>query len=180
MCVVRWSWDLTEERNWERIYQFIGGARKGKGWIQGSDLVDNSVPLVLSPRAFALLRLVRRESNADAIWSILDMSAPSHDTWDDIINVIVQLKRDRDWGRSIMVIWFLKFTFVANMLVLLCVIMWCIVVPGTILRHSDTNFWNECLIAQILYPPTSFSMLDFIKEIRFEYTSKGSRISRHI
>ena len=62
------------------------------------------MPLVLSPRAFALLRLVRRESDADAIWSILDMSAPSHDTWDDIINVIVQLKHDHDWGRSIMVI----------------------------------------------------------------------------
>ena len=85
------------------MYLIIGGARKSKGWIQGTDLVDNSVPLVLSPRAFSLLKLVRRESTADAIWDLLNMSSPSHDAWDDIINVIMQLKRDCDWARTIMV-----------------------------------------------------------------------------
>eukprot|EP00250_Pteridium_aquilinum_P007340 c17085_g1_i1 orf=699-1937(-) len=88
-----------------------GGARKSRGWIHGTDLVDDSVPIVLSSRAFALAKLVRQETSREAIWKILDLSSPTHDTWDDIINVIVQLKRERDWLHAIQIgEWILETT----------------------------------------------------------------------
>ncbi|PWZ21937.1 Pentatricopeptide repeat-containing protein [Zea mays] len=74
-----------------------GGAIKGRGWKYGSGFVDGVFP-VLSPMAQDVLELVQtRGTDAASVWESLDKIPQAHDLWDDIVNVAVQLRLNRQW-----------------------------------------------------------------------------------
>ncbi|XWS16027.1 hypothetical protein CRYUN_Cryun34aG0051000 [Craigia yunnanensis] len=69
---------------------------EGQGWKYGSGFVDGVFP-VLSPIAQQILDFVQKEVDADRVWGSLDNLSPSHTTWDDLINVAVQLRLNKKW-----------------------------------------------------------------------------------
>lgn len=75
---------------------YIGGSLRGKGWKYGSGFVDGIFP-VLSPTAQQILRFVQREVDSNTIWDAFDSLPPTHATWDDLINVSVQLRLNKKW-----------------------------------------------------------------------------------
>ncbi|KAH0451531.1 hypothetical protein IEQ34_018830 [Dendrobium chrysotoxum] len=74
----------------------IGGSLRGRGWKYGSGFVDGVFP-VLSPMAQQILEYVRKEVDADKIWASLDSLPPTHNLWDDLVNVAVQLRFIKQW-----------------------------------------------------------------------------------
>jgi len=77
-------------------YRHAGGAIKGRGWKYGSGFVDGVSP-VLSPMAQDILEFVQKGTDVAKIWESLDKIPPAHDLWDDIVNVAVQLRLNRQW-----------------------------------------------------------------------------------
>jgi myo-inositol-1(or 4)-monophosphatase len=73
-----------------------GGAIKGRGWKYGSGFVDGVFP-VLSPMAQDILEFVQKGTDVANIWESLDNIPQAHDLWDDIVNVAVQLRLNRQW-----------------------------------------------------------------------------------
>ena len=73
-----------------------GGAIKGRGWKYGSGFVDGVFP-VLSPMAQDILEFVQKGTDVNNIWESLDNIPQAHDLWDDIVNVAVQLRLNRQW-----------------------------------------------------------------------------------
>ncbi|XP_019242241.1 PREDICTED: pentatricopeptide repeat-containing protein At2g35130-like, partial [Nicotiana attenuata] len=78
------------------------GSLRGRGWKYGSGFVDGIFP-VLSPIAQQILTFVKKERDPERIWSSLDTLRPTNDTWDDIINVAVQLRINKQWDLIILV-----------------------------------------------------------------------------
>ncbi|KAA3479098.1 pentatricopeptide repeat-containing protein [Gossypium australe] len=72
------------------------GSLRGQGWKYGSGFVDGVFP-VLGPIAQQILDFLQQEVDADRVWSSLDNLSPSHSTWDDLINVAVQLRLNKKW-----------------------------------------------------------------------------------
>lgn len=81
---------------------YIGGSLRGKGWKYGSGFVDGIFP-VLSPTAQQILRFVQREVDSNTIWDAFDSLPPTHATWDDLINVSVQLRLNKKWDPIVLV-----------------------------------------------------------------------------
>uniref|UniRef100_A0ACD5V6I7 Uncharacterized protein n=1 Tax=Avena sativa TaxID=4498 RepID=A0ACD5V6I7_AVESA len=79
-----------------------GGAMRGRGWKYGSGFVDGVFP-VLSPMAQDILHLVQKGTDVAKIWESLDNIPPTHSLWDDILNVAVQLRLNRQWDPIISV-----------------------------------------------------------------------------
>jgi hypothetical protein len=77
-----------------KIHLHAGGAMRGRGWKYGSGFVDGVFP-VLSPMAQDILDFVQKETDAAKIWESLDKIPPAHNLWDDILNVAVQLRLNR-------------------------------------------------------------------------------------
>ncbi|POO04136.1 Pentatricopeptide repeat [Trema orientale] len=73
------------------------GSLRGRGWKYGSGFVDGIFP-VMSPTAQKILDLVLEEEvDQKRIWGVLDTLPASHAIWDDIINVAVQLRLNKQW-----------------------------------------------------------------------------------
>ncbi|MQM15764.1 hypothetical protein Taro_048715, partial [Colocasia esculenta] len=68
----------------------------GRGWKYGSGFVDGVFP-VLSPIAQQILEFLLEEGDPSKVWLSLDTLLPSHDIWDDLINVAVQLRINKQW-----------------------------------------------------------------------------------
>lgn len=84
------------------------GSLRGKGWKYGSGFVDGIFP-VLSPTAQQILRFVQREVDSNTIWDAFDSLPPTHATWDDLINVSVQLRLNKKWDPIVLICeWILK------------------------------------------------------------------------
>lgn len=79
-----------------------GGGLRGRGWKFGSGFIDGIFP-VLSPIAQKILELVEKEADSDRIWSVLDTLPRTHSTWDDIVNVAVQLRLNKNWDKILVV-----------------------------------------------------------------------------
>ncbi|KAI3839831.1 hypothetical protein MKW98_010136 [Papaver atlanticum] len=85
-----------------------GGTLRGRGWKYGTGFVDGVFP-VMSPTGQQLLNYLQNyneaqlEDGISTIWNTLDSLSPTHTTWDDIINVIVQLRLNKQWDPTIMV-----------------------------------------------------------------------------
>lgn len=58
---------------------------------------------VLSPIAQQILDFLQQEVDADRVWGSLDNLSPSHSTWDDLINVAVQLRLNKKWDPIVLV-----------------------------------------------------------------------------
>lgn len=69
---------------------------RGQGWKYGSGFVDGIFP-VLSPVAHQILNFVRKEVDPNNVWAALDTLPVTHETWDDLINVAVQLRLNKQW-----------------------------------------------------------------------------------
>lgn len=80
----------------------VGGSLRGRGWKYGSGFVDGIFP-VMSPTAHKILDLVQKEECSGSIWDSLDRLSPNHTTWDDIINVAVQLRLNKQWDALVLV-----------------------------------------------------------------------------
>ncbi|KAJ0041074.1 hypothetical protein Pint_26545 [Pistacia integerrima] len=78
------------------------GSLRGKGWKYGSGFVDGIFP-VLSPIAQQILQFVQKEVNFNNICDSFDTLPPTHATWDDLINVAVQLRLNKRWDPIIFV-----------------------------------------------------------------------------
>ncbi|VVA27244.1 PREDICTED: proteasome [Prunus dulcis] len=78
------------------------GSLRGRGWKYGSGFVDGVFP-VMSPTGQKILDLVQKEVDKSSIWEILDTLPASHTIWDDIINVAVQLRLNKQWGSIILI-----------------------------------------------------------------------------
>ncbi|XP_062186295.1 pentatricopeptide repeat-containing protein At2g35130-like [Phragmites australis] len=76
---------------------------RGRGWKYGSGFVDGVFP-VLSPMAQDILEFVQKGTDVAKIWESLDNIPPAHDLWDDIVNVDVQLRLNRQWDPIITVL----------------------------------------------------------------------------
>ncbi|KAH9611179.1 hypothetical protein KSS87_001334 [Heliosperma pusillum] len=72
------------------------GGLRGRGWKFGSGFIDGVFP-VLSPIAQKIIELLEEEADRSKIWSILDTLPATHDTWDDLMNVSVQLRLNKKW-----------------------------------------------------------------------------------
>ncbi|XP_027185490.1 pentatricopeptide repeat-containing protein At2g35130-like [Coffea eugenioides] len=88
--------------NRKRVSRQKGGSLRGKGWQYGSGFVDGIFP-VLSPIAQKVLNYVRKEVDVHRVWSSLDTLPHSNNTWDDLINVAVQLWLNKQWDPIIQV-----------------------------------------------------------------------------
>lgn len=77
---------------------WIGGSLRGRGWKYGSGFVDGIFP-VMSPTAEKIMDLVQEEVDKNRIWQVLGSLPASHAIWDDIINVAVQLRLNKQWDQ---------------------------------------------------------------------------------
>lgn len=77
------------------------GSLRGRGWKYGSGFVDGIFP-VLSPIAQQILTFIKTEKDPERIWSSLDTLRPTNNTWDDLINVAVQLRLNKQWDLIIL------------------------------------------------------------------------------
>ena len=68
----------------------------------GSGFSDGIFP-VLSPIAQKILELVEQEVDSNKIWGVLDTLPQTHSTWDDIINVAIQLRLKKKWDEIMVV-----------------------------------------------------------------------------
>ena len=58
---------------------------------------------MLSPIAQKVLNYVRKEVDVHRVWTSLDTLPHSNNTWDDLINVAVQLWLNKQWDPIIQV-----------------------------------------------------------------------------
>lgn len=91
--------------NHKKLSRKKGGSLRGRGWKYGSGFVDGVFP-VLSPIAEKILNFVQKEVNPNIIWTALDTLPTTHTTWDDIVNVAVQLRLNKLWDPIILVSYF--------------------------------------------------------------------------
>lgn len=80
----------------------LGGSLRGQGWKYGSGFVDGIFP-VLSPTAQQILNFVRNHVDPSRIEAALNSLPLTHASWDDIINVAVQLRLNKKWDPIILV-----------------------------------------------------------------------------
>ncbi|KAI9197733.1 hypothetical protein LWI28_003369 [Acer negundo] len=78
------------------------GSLRGKGWKYGSGFVDGIFP-VLSPIAQQILKFVQHQVDFNIICDSFDTLPPTHTTWDDLINVAVQLRLNKQWDPIVLI-----------------------------------------------------------------------------
>lgn len=89
---------------------FAGGSLRGKGWKYGSGFVDGIFP-VLSPIAQQILNFIQKEVDPNIVGAALDTLPATHAMWDDLINVAVQLRFNKQWDLIILVRNSIDFSF---------------------------------------------------------------------
>ncbi|KAF9587603.1 hypothetical protein IFM89_004435 [Coptis chinensis] len=88
--------------NHKKLSRKKGGSLRGRGWKYGSGFVDGVFP-VMSPTSQKILNFLQKEVNAETVWVSLDNLPLTHATWDDIINVVVQLRLNKQWNLIVLV-----------------------------------------------------------------------------
>ncbi|AEC09069.1 Tetratricopeptide repeat (TPR)-like superfamily protein [Arabidopsis thaliana] len=84
------------------------GSLRGRGWKYGSGFVDGIFP-VLSPIAQKILSFIQKETDPDKVADVLGALPSTHASWDDLINVSVQLRLNKKWDSIILVCeWILR------------------------------------------------------------------------
>lgn len=83
---------------------------RGKGWKYGSGFVDGIFP-VLSPIAQQILNFIQKEVDPNIVGAALDTLPATHAMWDDLINVAVQLRFNKQWDLIILVRNSIDFSF---------------------------------------------------------------------
>ncbi|GKU92651.1 hypothetical protein SLEP1_g6354 [Rubroshorea leprosula] len=78
------------------------GSLRGQGWKYGSGFVDGIFP-VLSPIAQQILNFLQKEVDPNRIWGSFDTLPSTHATWDDLINVAVQLRLNKKWDAIMLI-----------------------------------------------------------------------------
>eukprot|EP00268_Persea_americana_P013446 TRINITY_DN15905_c1_g1_i2.p1 TRINITY_DN15905_c1_g1~~TRINITY_DN15905_c1_g1_i2.p1 ORF type:complete len:280 (-),score=52.84 TRINITY_DN15905_c1_g1_i2:406-1245(-) len=86
----------------KRLSRKKGGALRGRGWKYGSGFVDGVFP-VLSPRAQEILKFLQKECDVSKTWASLDTLTPTHSSWDDLIDVAIQLRCSKHWDSVVSV-----------------------------------------------------------------------------
>lgn len=81
---------------------YLDGSLRGRGWKHGSGFVDGVFP-VLGPVAQQILEFLLQEKDPEKVWLSLDTLSPTHDIWDDLINVAVQLRINKQWDPIVLV-----------------------------------------------------------------------------
>lgn len=79
------------------------GFRRGKGWINTPEPGKERAPSVLSPTAAALVRGIKIQRDARGIWDALDSLPRGIASWEDLMEVVAELRRQRDWQIVIVV-----------------------------------------------------------------------------
>ncbi|XP_010540669.1 PREDICTED: pentatricopeptide repeat-containing protein At2g35130 isoform X2 [Tarenaya hassleriana] len=84
------------------------GSLRGRGWKYGSGFVDGIFP-VLSPIAQKILSFIQKETDPERVSDILGTLPSTHTSWDDLINVSVQLRLNKKWEPVILLCeWILR------------------------------------------------------------------------
>ncbi|ESQ52123.1 hypothetical protein EUTSA_v10017758mg, partial [Eutrema salsugineum] len=84
------------------------GSLRGRGWKYGSGFVDGIFP-VLSPIAQKILSFIQKETDPEKVADVLGTLPSTHASWDDLINVAVQLRLNKKWDFIILVCeWILR------------------------------------------------------------------------
>ncbi|KAH0883008.1 hypothetical protein HID58_059104 [Brassica napus] len=84
------------------------GSLRGRGWKYGSGFVDGIFP-VLSPIAQKILSFIQRETDPEKVADVLGTLPSTHASWDDLINVAVQLRLNKKWDPIFLVCeWILR------------------------------------------------------------------------
>ncbi|CAN7103954.1 unnamed protein product [Brassica rapa subsp. narinosa] len=78
------------------------GSLRGRGWKYGSGFVDGIFP-VLSPIAQKILSFIQREIDPEKVADVLGTLPSTHASWDDLINVAVQLRLNKKWDPIVLV-----------------------------------------------------------------------------
>ncbi|KAG5396361.1 hypothetical protein IGI04_018175 [Brassica rapa subsp. trilocularis] len=78
------------------------GSLRGRGWKYGSGFVDGIFP-VLSPIAQKILSFIQRETDPEKVADVLGTLPSTHASWDDLINVAVQLRLNKKWDPIVLV-----------------------------------------------------------------------------
>jgi pentatricopeptide repeat protein len=80
------------------------GYRRGKGWRNTPEPGTERVPQVLSPEAAALARnLLQQQDIRGGIWHVLDALPRGSQSWEDLLNAVAHLRRQKEWQRVIQV-----------------------------------------------------------------------------
>ncbi|KAL5731417.1 hypothetical protein ACHQM5_004146 [Ranunculus cassubicifolius] len=91
-----------ESFNDKKLSRKKGGTLKGRGWKYGSGFVDGVFP-VLSPISQQILSFLQKEVDIETVWGSLDTLPLTHATWDDLINIVVQLRLNKKWNLIVLV-----------------------------------------------------------------------------
>ncbi|KAF3582251.1 hypothetical protein DY000_02029470, partial [Brassica cretica] len=84
------------------------GSLRGRGWKYGSGFVDGIFP-VLSPIAQKIVSFIQRETDPEKVADVLGTLPSTHASWDDLINVAVQLRLNKKWDPIVLVCeWILR------------------------------------------------------------------------
>lgn len=103
-CIVLLGAQIEVDAN---RFSCAGGSLRGRGWKYGSGFVDGVFP-VLSPMAEQILKFLLKEVDTERIWTSLDTLPPTHNLWDDLINVAVELRINKQWNPIVSVRCILK------------------------------------------------------------------------
>lgn len=93
----------------------IGGSLRGRGWKYGSGFVDGIFP-VLSPIAQKILSFIQKETDPDKVADVLGALPSTHASWDDLINVSVQLRLNKKWDSIILVSYLATVSFLSTII----------------------------------------------------------------
>ena len=105
----------------DSYHRCSGGSLRGRGWKYGSGFVDGVFP-VLSPMAQQILKFVMKEVSTQRIWASLDTLPPTHNLWDDLVNVAVELRLNKQWNPIVSV----RSMYLQSQYFLLCRIRKCV------------------------------------------------------
>jgi len=86
-----------------------GGIRRGKGWRNTPEPGQERPPAVLSPSAATLVRDIRSQKGPQDVWDVLDSLPRGIGTWEDLMEAVSELRRQRDWRTVILIFeWILQ------------------------------------------------------------------------
>lgn len=110
----------------------IGGSLRGRGWKYGSGFVDGIFP-VLSPIAQKILSFIQKESDPEKVADVLGTLPSTHASWDDLINVAVQLRLNKKWDSIILVSFLGKVPLLSSSFILYIRLAQGLIIIGTVL-----------------------------------------------
>ena len=82
---------------------FAVAIRRGKGWVNMPEPGNERAPPILSPSASGLMRILTTQKSPQNVWDVLDDLPRGIGTWENILEVVAELRRIRNW-RSVIVV----------------------------------------------------------------------------